>query len=144
MKRKTKTPSLIHQTTCKVRFSEVDMMNIAWHGSYVKYLEDGREDFGNQFGIGYMDIYRAGYKAPVVDLKIEYKKAVSVGDTIIVETRYVHTEAAKIYFDYIVYNEEGEIVITAYTIQVFLDKKDRLVLQNPEFYTEWKRKWNIL
>ncbi|MDR2622201.1 MAG: acyl-CoA thioesterase, partial [Dysgonamonadaceae bacterium] len=62
MKRKTKTPSLIHQTTCKVRFSEVDMMNIAWHGSYVKYLEDGREDFGNQFGIGYMDIYRAGYK----------------------------------------------------------------------------------
>jgi acyl-CoA thioester hydrolase len=144
MKRKTKPPSLTHKTTCKVRFSEVDMMNIAWHGSYVKYLEDGREDFGNCFGIGYMDIYRAGYKAPVVDLKIEYRKAVGIGDTVIVETRYIHTEAAKIFFDYIVYNEQGEVVITAYTIQVFLDEKDQLVLQNPEFYMEWKKKWNVI
>jgi acyl-CoA thioester hydrolase len=120
------------------------MMNIAWHGSYVKYLEDGREDFGNHFGIGYMNIYRAGYKAPVVDLKIEYKKSVGIGDRIWIETRYVHTEAAKIYFDYIIYNEAGEIVVTAYTIQVFLDRDDRLVLQNPEFYTEWKKRWNIL
>ena len=27
-----------------VRFSEVDSMQIVWHGHYVKYMEEGRED----------------------------------------------------------------------------------------------------
>ena len=143
MKKATLSP-LAHITRCKVRFSEVDAMNIAWHGSYVKYLEDGREDFGLQFGgIGYSEIYRAGYKAPIVDLRIEYKKPVTIGETVVIETRYISTEAAKICFEYTIYNEQGEIVITASTIQVFLNEKNQLVLQNPDFYTEWKKKWNI-
>jgi acyl-CoA thioester hydrolase len=144
MKKAKVKPALIHRTNGKVRFSEVDIMHIAWHGSYVKYLEDGREDFGAHFGIGYKNIYNAGYKAPIVDLKIEYKKSVSIGETIVIETRYIPTEAAKIYFEYTIYNEEGEVVITAYTIQVFLDEKNLLVLQNPDFYSEWKKKWKIM
>jgi len=122
----------------------VDAMNIAWHGSYVKYLEDGREEFGLRFGgIAYNEIYQAGYKAPIVDLRIEYKKPVTIGETIVVETRYIPTEAAKIHFEYTIYNEQGEIVITAYTVQVFLNEKDQLVLQIPEFYAEWKKRWKI-
>ena len=144
MKKKTSVSSLTNITRSKIRFSEVDVMNIAWHGSYVKYLEDGREEFGANFdGISYMEIYKAGYKAPIVDLRIEYKKPVTIGETITIETRYIPTEAAKIHFDYTIYNERGEVVITAYTIQVFLDEKNQLVLQNPEFYTEWKKKWKI-
>ena len=144
MKKKTAVSSLAHTTRSKIRFSEVDAMNIAWHGNYVKYLEDGREEFGARFdGISYMDIYQAGYKAPIVDLRIEYKKPVTIGETIVIETRYVATEAAKIHFDYTIYNEQGETIVTAYTIQVFLDEKNRLVLQNPDFYTEWKKKWQI-
>jgi len=144
MKKKTTISALTNSTRCKVRFSEVDAMNIAWHGSYLKYLEDGREEFGARFpGISYKEIYHAGYKAPIIDLRIEYKKPVTTGDTIIVETRYVPTEAAKIHFDYTIFNEQGEIVIEAYTIQVFLNEKDQLVLQNPDFYMEWKKKWKI-
>jgi len=144
MKKKTTASPLVHTTRCKIRFSEVDAMNIAWHGNYVKYMEDGREDFGARYaGISYREIYKAGYKAPIVDLRIEYKKPVTMGETILVETRYIPTEAAKIHFDYTIYNEQGDIVVTAYTLQVFLDEKNRLVLQNPDFYTEWKKKWKI-
>ena len=143
MKKKNRPASLTHQTKTKVRFSEVDVMNVAWHGSYVKYLEDGREDFGIRFGIGYRDIYNAGYKAPIVDMRIEYKYPVTVGQTIIVETRYIDCEAAKIQFDYTICDEEGKIIVTACTTQVFLDENDTLVLSNPEFYLQWKKKWNI-
>ncbi|MDR3217878.1 MAG: acyl-CoA thioesterase [Dysgonamonadaceae bacterium] len=143
MKKKTANPALIHRTSCKIRFSEVDSMNVAWHGSYVKYLEDGREAFGIRYGIGYLDSYRAGYKTPIVDLQIAYKKPVTFGETITVETRYIPTEAAKILFDYIIYNEQGEEIIIASTIQVFLDETNRLVLQNPDFYLAWQKKWGI-
>ena len=44
-----------------VRFSEVDSMNFVWHGAYALYFEDGREAFGAKYGLGYLDIFRAGY-----------------------------------------------------------------------------------
>ncbi len=37
----------------KIRFSEVDSMNIVWHGSYMMYFEDAREAFGREYGIAY-------------------------------------------------------------------------------------------
>ena len=45
----------------KIRFSEVDSMNIVWHGSYMMYFEDAREAFGREYGIAYLDIFGNGY-----------------------------------------------------------------------------------
>ena len=56
------------------RFSEVDSMNIVWHGSYPLYFEDAREAFGEKFGLGYLFIFDNGYYAPLVDLAFHYKK----------------------------------------------------------------------
>ena len=39
-----------------IRFSEVDSMNIVWHGSYPLYFEDAREAFGQKYGLGYMTL----------------------------------------------------------------------------------------
>lgn len=41
------------------------MMNIVWHGSYLKYLEDGRESFGRHYpGIDYQTMADARQPAP--------------------------------------------------------------------------------
>ncbi len=47
MKRKTnqQVAALTNRTTFRVRFSEIDSMQIVWHGEYVRYFEDGRESF---------------------------------------------------------------------------------------------------
>lgn len=37
-----------------IRFSEVDSMNVVWHGSYPLYFEDAREAFGEKYGLEYM------------------------------------------------------------------------------------------
>lgn len=74
--------SLVNKTSLRVRFSEVDSMQIVWHGEYVRYFEDGREAFGREFaGLGYMDIYASGYTAPVVELHLQYRKPLKVNDT---------------------------------------------------------------
>ena len=55
-------PALTDRIELTVRFSEVDMMKVAWHGSYVAYLEDGREHFGITYpGVGYEDYFRTGF-----------------------------------------------------------------------------------
>lgn len=55
VRRKKSEASLVNKTSLRVRFSEVDSMQIVWHGEYVRYFEDGREAFGREFaGLGYM------------------------------------------------------------------------------------------
>lgn len=82
------TPALTDRITIQVRFSEVDSMLVAWHGSYVMYLEDGREAFGKRYqGIGYEDYFRERMAAPIVNMNIDYKLSLRSGEKAIVETR---------------------------------------------------------
>ena len=46
-------------TNIRVRFNETDSLGIVWHGNYITYFEDGREDFGIKTGISYLDIKKS-------------------------------------------------------------------------------------
>jgi acyl-CoA thioester hydrolase len=127
-----------------VRFSEVDYMQIVWHGHYVKYMEEGREDFGRKFGISYMAIRDNGYMAPVVKLTCDYKKTLSYEDRVIVETTYIDSAAAKITYSFKIFRtSDNELVATGESIQVFLDMNRELVLTIPAFFEAWKKKWGL-
>ena len=126
----------------EVRFSEVDSMNIVWHGSYTLYFEDAREVFGKKYGIDYLTIFSNGYYAPLVELSFKYKRPLIYGMKPIVKITYVPTESAKIIFDYEIIDEvEGSVIATGRSVQVFMDKEYQLVWENPEFYKEWKERW---
>lgn len=124
-----------------VRFSEVDSMGIVWHGSYAKYFEDAREEFGRVYNLGYLRIFSEGVYAPLVELNFNYKKPLIYGDSATVEIIYKPVESAKICFEYTIYSKkDGSIIATGNSVQVFLDKNYQLLWTNPEFYIEWKRK----
>lgn len=146
MKRKKEREAVLtNQKVINVRFSDLDPMQVVWHGQYVRYLEDGREAFGRQYQIGYNDVSDAGYYIPIVELSLQYKQSLRYGEKAIVETRYIKTAAAKIIFDYTIYREsDHSIAATATSTQVFTDKKTgRLELNNPDFYIAWQEKWGI-
>ena len=78
-------------------------------------------------------------------MKFEFKHPLEYGDTARIEIEYIPVEAAKVIFQYRIYREkDNKLAATGSTIQVFLDSKYRLVLYSPEFYTEWKKKNNVL
>jgi len=141
------TDNLLTATaTIKVRFNETDPLGITWHGHYVTYFEDGREAFGTKYGLHYLDIFNNGFVAPIVNLNCDYKKMLKYGDAVLIETSYEDSHAAKIIFKYKLYNAATkEIVATGSTTQVFLDvAKQKLQLQQPDFFIEWKKKQNLL
>ncbi|MBN2238007.1 MAG: acyl-CoA thioesterase [Bacteroidales bacterium] len=125
-----------------VRFNEVDSLRIVWHGHYVKYLEEAREAFGNDYAIGYCDVENAGYATPIVKVDIDYKRQLRYGDIAVVEATYVDSPAAKLIFDYVISRKSNnEIIATARTIQVFLFLNTReLSLNTPDFMLDWKTK----
>jgi acyl-CoA thioester hydrolase len=136
---------LINRIEISVRFSENDPMGIVWHGNYIRYFEDGREAFGKQYGIGYMDYYNNKVMAPIVKLSCEYKRSLRFGDTGIIETEYEYTESAKIIFKYRILNKDtGELSVSGSSMQVFTDLNGNLMFSHPEFYTQWKIKMGFL
>jgi len=129
----------------EIRFSEVDSMNIVWHGSYALYFEDAREAFGNKYGLGYLDIFGNGYYAPLVDLRFSFKKPLIYGRKARIDITFCNTDAAKINFDYEIYDvEDGSLIATGSSVQVFLDMQYQLIWTNPPFFEEWKRKSGVM
>lgn len=128
-------------TEFKIKFNEVDALGIVWHGHYIRYFEDGREAFGEKHGLAYMDIYRQGFIAPVVNINCDYKKSLVYGDTAIIETRFVDSMAAKIIFYYKIFlAEKKDIIAEGTTTQVFLDSVNKqLQLTAPDFFLQWKK-----
>jgi acyl-CoA thioester hydrolase len=136
---------LINTTETYVRFSEVDSMAVVWHGNYIKYLEDGREAFGREFGMGYNDVFEKGFMTPIVKLDINYTKQTRYGEQVVIETKFVRTDAAKIIFDYKIWRKSDKaVVLKARSIQVFIDLKGEMEISNPEFYIEWQRKFGLV
>jgi acyl-CoA thioester hydrolase len=133
---------LSSRTEVLVRFNEADPLGIVWHGHYIRYFEDGREAFGIMHGLGYLEVYKLGFVIPVVSVQCDFKRSLRYGDRVIVETKYIPSEAAKLKFTYRLFNAAtGELVATGSSVQVFLNKEDSVLqLSNPPFFEEWKGK----
>lgn len=139
--------SLLSATTSiRIRFSETDALGIAWHGNFLTYFEDGRDAFGEKFGLHYLDIFNNGYVAPIVNVNCDYKKMIYYGDTILIDTIYKNCASSKLILTYRIYTPEtNETIATGSTTQVFLDKTSKkLQLRPPAFFSEWKQKHNLV
>ena len=137
---------MVHRTEIAVRFNEADPLGIVWHGHYVRYFEDGREDFGKAHGISYLDFYRNNLAVPVVSIHCDYKKPLRYGDSIVIQTKYVDSPAAKLNFEYQIFDaNQGTHMASGMSSQVFVDAKTfELQLTMPPFFEAWRKKQNLV
>lgn len=137
---------LINKTEAPIKFSEVDSLRVVWHGHFVRYFEDGREAFGKQYNLGYLDIYEKGLAVPLIDLQVNFKRILEYGDNAIIETTFINSPAAKLIFEYKIYSaKHGYVACTGKTTQVFMDPISKeLHITIPAFIAEWKKQWNVL
>lgn len=56
----------------EIPFHDVDVMEITWHGHYVKYLEIARCKLLDSIDYNYPQMRDSGYAWPVIDLHIRY------------------------------------------------------------------------
>ncbi len=135
--------SLTHSEELEVKFSEADPLGIVWHGHYIRYFEDGREAFGKQYGLRYLDLYRENIIVPIVHVNCEYKRILRYGHRIRMDITYKDTPAAKLIFDYVLHDlDTNEKVAVGNSVQVFMEKESMdLMLTPPKFMRDWKQKW---
>ena len=125
----------------RVRFEETDPLSIVWHGRYASYFEDGRVAIGEKYGIGYLDFYRNGVVAPIKIIHIDYHLPLRFHEEFTLEGILHWSESARINFEYLIRNSEGQISTTGYTVQIMLDQEHHLLLLPPPFYLEFRERW---
>jgi acyl-CoA thioester hydrolase len=123
----------IDEIQIRVRYGETDQMGVVYHGNYALYLEMGRIEWLRKLGISYKSMEENGILLPVVSLSINYKKSAGYDDVINVKTQLKNKPTAKIEFGYEITDERGEILTTANTTLVFIDKKTNRPTRAPQY-----------
>lgn len=125
----------------RVRFQEIDTLEIVWHGHYLSYFEDARVAFGRRYGINYTDIRAAGLAAPIVRVTCDYFSPARFDDDLEVMARLYQSDSAKLEFYYEVSRRRDGVTLAAgHTVQVFADMAGDMMLTMPDFLREFYRR----
>jgi acyl-CoA thioester hydrolase len=102
----------------EIPFHDVDVMRIAWHGHYAKYLEIARCALLEQIDYNVPQMEASGYAWPVIDMRIRYAQPLRFQQKIRVEARLTEWEN-RLKIDYLIKDAvSGKRLTKAYTVQV--------------------------
>jgi len=112
----------------EVPFHDVDAMNVAWHGHYVKYLELARCALLRRFDYDYPQMQASGYMWPIVECHLKYVRPALYSQKLRVEATLLEYEN-RIKIGYVIRDvDSGERMTKAYTTQVAVDGATRELL----------------
>lgn len=108
----------------EIPFHDVDVMGVAWHGHYVKYLEIARCALLDKIDYNYPQMRDSGYAWPVIDVRIRYPQPLYFQQKVRVIARLDEWEnRLKVSYE-IRDSETGKRLTRAYTVQVAMDMKN--------------------
>jgi acyl-CoA thioester hydrolase len=104
-----------------VPFHDVDMLGIAWHGHFCKYLEIVRCEMLDKIDYGYKVMKATGYVWPIVDLQLRFVHPARFGQRLRVTAELVEWEY-RMKIKYIIVDAEtSKVLAKGHTIQAAVD-----------------------
>jgi len=120
-------------TKTRVRYSETDQMGVVYHGNYAQFFELGRTEWLRNLGVTYKYMEISGIMLPVISLKCNFIKSALYDDILTIETFLKKKPMVKIEFDYIVTNQNDEIVCTGNSVLAFMNMKTSKPRRCPDY-----------
>jgi len=117
----------------EIPFHDVDVMRVAWHGHYVRYLEIARCALLDKIDYNYPQMEVSGYAWPVIDLRIRYAHPLLFQQKIRVKAVLSEWEN-RLKIKYLIEDfETGQRLTKGYTVQVAVDmEKGEMLFESPE------------
>ncbi|MGF1536308.1 MAG: acyl-CoA thioesterase [Elainellaceae cyanobacterium] len=111
----------------RVQPHHTDYAGIAWHGSYIAWMEEARVEYLRSLGVDFTNLVALGCDLPVVDLSIRYHCSLPLGAAALVRTQMKNLDGVRLNWDYKIQPlDPGMIAVEAYaTAQVSLAVVDR-------------------
>ena len=121
----------VKETT--VMYADTDSYQVVWHGSYLRWLEEGRFSLCKLAGVEVDKLDANGITFPIVDMHVRYKSPARIFEDIVVETRIADVKSRTVTFFQTIKNKEtGEVHINAEFVCVAVSSKETKLLKMPE------------
>ncbi|WP_372240879.1 acyl-CoA thioesterase [Aeromonas jandaei] len=116
-----------------VPFHDVDMMAVAWHGHYLRYIELARCALLDRIDYNYPQMEASGYLWPVIDVRMKYIAPLRFGQTVRVRATLVEYQH-RLKIDYLLYDpQSGKRTSKGHTVQVAVSKQSgEMCLASPQ------------
>lgn len=120
-----------------IPFHDVDMMAVAWHGHYLRYVELARCALLDRIDYNYPQMEASGYLWPVIDVRMKYIAPLRFGQTVRVRATLVEYHN-RLKIDYLLFDPAtGQRTSKGYSVQVAVDKKSgEMCLASPRALLE--------
>jgi acyl-CoA thioester hydrolase len=125
-----------HETKISVRFNEVDVYKVAWHGHYVAWMEIGRNALAGQFALDAFQLVAAGYLGPVIALELKFLHPARFNDELTIQTSLLRTETATLKFISTIIGPDGTRLASGTTTHALTDLNGVLQFQLPHEIAE--------
>jgi len=115
--------ALFADVELEVRFHDVDMVGVVWHGHYLRYFENARWALMNRLDYGLDRMLESGYGWPIVELEARYLNTARFGDQLRVRASLIEWES-RLTLNYLVSRpRDGARIARARSVQVAVDMR---------------------
>jgi len=115
--------ALFADVELEVRFHDVDMVGVVWHGHYLRYFENARWALMNRLDYGLDRMLASGYGWPIVELEARYLNTARFGDQLRVRASLIEWES-RLTLNYLVSRpRDGARIARARSVQVAVDMR---------------------
>ena len=122
-----------HVSYVKVRYAETDQMGVVHHGNYAQYFEIARLEWLKAIGVSYKKMEETGVMLPVYELRTKFLKPAVFEDELKIEVKLKELPSVKITFEYVIYNQNKELLTTGSTTLVFMDAISKKPIRCPKY-----------
>lgn len=98
----------------RVQPHHTDYAGIVWHGTYVAWLEEARVEYLRSQGIEFADWVKSGVDLPVVDLSLQYRRSLTMGETALIKSWVQPPQGVRIVWQYAIHQQATQdLCVTA-------------------------------
>lgn len=131
----------ISEKQIEIRYAETDQMGVVYHANYLVWMEIGRTQLVKDLGFTYAGLEDRGYVAPVLDIKIQYKKAMRYGQTATVRTWIESHSKLRTTYGYEILHEDGSVAATGFSEHTLIRKDNFRPVALSKIDPEWDKKY---
>jgi len=131
----------VSEKKIEIRYAETDQMGVVYHANYLIWMEIGRTQLVSDLGFNYAGLEEQGYLSPVLDLSIQYKKAMRYGQIATIRTWVESHSKLKTTYGYEILHEDGSVAATATSLHTLVKKDNFRPYPLSKVDPEWDAKY---
>lgn len=113
----------------QVPFHDIDILQVVWHGHYVKYFEIARTALMQSLDLDWPRLKEWGIAMPVVELHVQYRQPLLYNALIWADASIQETKYPELKVEYELRESKGgNLLATGWTRQVYFSIAERQTL----------------